>query len=92
MPLDFKGLAFFEPASGDVRFTGQNRLRGSEPAYAICHVGTEVLTTLCKAKNPDGREFMRVFHKHRDVFYEAASRKFDGGDHSPRVTIRDIIL
>jgi hypothetical protein len=35
---------------------------------------------------------MRVFHKHRDVIYEAASMKFDRGDHRPRVTIRDIIL
>jgi hypothetical protein len=92
MPLDFKGLAFYEPNSGDVRFTGQNRLKGVEPSYAICHVGAEVLRTLCKAKNPDAREFMRVFNKNRDVIYEAASAKFDRGDHHPRVTIRDIIL
>jgi hypothetical protein len=79
MPLDFKGLAFYEPNSGDVRFTGQNRLKGAEPPYAICHVGADVLTTLW-------------FHKNRDVIYEAASAKFDRGDHHPRVTISDIIL
>jgi hypothetical protein len=92
MPLDFKGLAFYEPTSGDVRFTGENRLKGAEPPYAICHVEAEVLVALCKAKNPDPREFMRVFHKNRDVIYEAATTKFDRGDHHPRVTIRDIIL
>jgi hypothetical protein len=92
MPLVFKGLAFYEPNSGDVRFTGQNRLKGAEPPYAICHVGADVLTTLCKVRNPDPREFMRVFNKNRDVIYEAASAKFDRGDHHPRVTISDIIL
>jgi hypothetical protein len=92
MPLDFKGLAIFESNSGDIRFTGQNRLKGVEPAYAICRVASEVLTTLSKARNPDPREFMRVFHKNRDVIYEAASAKFDRGDLYPRVTIRDIIL
>jgi hypothetical protein len=92
MPLDFKGLAFFEPNSGDVRFTGQNRLKDAEPAFAICHVGADVLTTLGKGRNPDPRELMRVFHKHREVIYEAASAKFDRGDRHPRVTIRDIIL
>jgi hypothetical protein len=92
VPLDFKGLAIYESGSGDIRFTGQNRLKGVEPAYAICRVGAEVLTILCKARNPDPREFMRVFHKNKGVIYEAASAKFDRGDLHPRVTIRDITL
>ncbi len=92
MPLVFKGLAFYEPNSGDVRFTGENLLKGAEPSFAICHVGTEVLTTLGKSRNPEPGELMRVFHKNREVIYEAASARFDRGDHHPRVTIRDIIL
>lgn len=92
MPLNFKGLAFYEPNTGDVRFTGQNRLKGVEPPYAICRVGADVLTTLCKVRNPDPREFMRVFHKNSEVIYEAASAKFDRGDHYPRVTLSDLIL
>lgn len=92
MPLVFKGLAIYEPSSGDVRFTGENLLKGTEPSFAICRVGSEVLTTLSKSRSPDPRELMRVFHRNREVIYEAASGKFDRGEHHPRVTIRDIML
>ena len=59
------------PESGDLRFTGANLLKDGPPSLAICHIAADVLATLGKSGNLEPRGLMRIFHKHREVIYEA---------------------
>ena len=88
MPLEFHGLAVFEPDTGSVRFTGY-RPKSSEPV--LCHLTRDAIVLLVKNFDQSPALILRFFDQHADEIREIASAKYDKGFPQPVVTAKDLI-
>jgi hypothetical protein len=89
MPLEFRGAAVIDPPGRSIRFAGVP-VGSRQSAMVICEVPSAVLRALCDVPHTDREGLLRVFNEHRNRIWEAASQKFDEGEHRPIISLEDL--
>jgi hypothetical protein len=91
MPLQFRGLAVFEPDTGNVRFAGYSTTKGMEHEIVICRASKDAMHVLCSKRSPGPNDILRSFEEYAGLIYNIASLEFDKGHRRPTITARSIM-